>query len=162
MGILWSWVIDLKSIEYLETLNMNKCSNTLVLDSAVGTCMAAGHSTCCVGGDCGGSPLSCYCDANCHMFGDCCQDVPTDCISAGKHSIYHRILHVITCIWLRIRVLTSFWGHIPLGVPFVFSSTVPWMFFVQDLPRTWYMLVSCLFIWWLCQSMRLTLKLEPE
>ncbi len=46
--------------------------------------MAAGHSTCCVGGDCGGSPLSCYCDANCHVFGDCCQDVPTDCISAGK------------------------------------------------------------------------------
>ena len=47
--------------------------------------MAGGYSRCCVNGSCLGSPpvANCYCDANCHLFKDCCNDVPLDCKDQG-------------------------------------------------------------------------------
>ena len=49
----------------------------------VGSCLDAGYSSCCVNGSCQGSPPNCYCDANCHLFEDCCSDVPHDCEEQG-------------------------------------------------------------------------------
>ena len=48
-----------------------------------GSCLANGYSSCCVNGNCQDSSSSCYCDANCHLFKDCCIDVPSDCKKQG-------------------------------------------------------------------------------
>jgi len=48
-----------------------------------GSCVVAGYSSCCIEGPCQGQPMNCFCDANCHQFGDCCNDVPSDCLSTG-------------------------------------------------------------------------------
>lgn len=48
-----------------------------------GSCVANGYSSCCVNGSCQGSSSNCYCDANCHLFKDCCRDVPSDCKEKG-------------------------------------------------------------------------------
>ena len=37
----------------------------------IGPCEGAGHLTCCTGGC---NVDGCYCDAACHVFGDCCSD----------------------------------------------------------------------------------------
>ena len=50
----------------------------------IGSCRAAGHTSCCSGGDCQGQPANCYCDANCVLFKDCCSDTPTDCPQPGN------------------------------------------------------------------------------
>ena len=39
---------------------------------------------------------TCYCDANCHMFRDCCTDVPVDCQSARMWSTVAEMLNIIT------------------------------------------------------------------
>ena len=49
----------------------------------IGSCASAGYSTCCRGYSCQGSPPSCYCDANCHLYGDCCSDIHPSCHSQG-------------------------------------------------------------------------------
>ncbi len=46
-----------------------------------GSCELAGFSDCCTS-----SCLAngCYCDAVCHGFGDCCEDIQKTCPSASK------------------------------------------------------------------------------
>ena len=51
---------------------------------SIGSCVQAGHTTCCDNSTCEGSPANCYCDANCHLFQDCCIDVPAECSQQGK------------------------------------------------------------------------------
>lgn len=51
--------------------------------SYIGSCVLAGHTNCCNDVTCEGSPANCYCDANCHLFRDCCNDVPTECSQQG-------------------------------------------------------------------------------
>ena len=60
----------------------------------IGSCLAAGYSGCCNpsgGASCKGVPDNCYCDAVCHLYGDCCYDADTvgcapptgSCVDAG-------------------------------------------------------------------------------
>ena len=49
-----------------------------------GSCLASGYSSCCVNSSsCWISSSNCFCDANCHLFKDCCSDVPPDCKDQG-------------------------------------------------------------------------------
>ena len=52
----------------------------------IGSCVLAGHTSCCNNSTCKGSPANCYCDANCHLFQDCCNDVPADCSQQGLYT----------------------------------------------------------------------------
>ena len=50
-----------------------------------GSCVDAGFSDCCVGDDCEvfspSFPSSCFCDALCNKYRDCCDDVSdTGCV----------------------------------------------------------------------------------
>ena len=57
----------------------------------IGSCRAAGHTSCCLDGDCHGQPANCYCDANCVLFKDCCSDTPTDCPQPGDEQPTSRV-----------------------------------------------------------------------
>ena len=46
--------------------------------------MASGYTSCCEVGFCGGYPANCFCDANCHSRGDCCNDIEDIC-PQGKY-----------------------------------------------------------------------------
>ena len=73
-----------KPCEYTDlTYIMERLLPTLHCIST-GSCRAAGHASCCSGGDCQGQPANCYCDANCVLFKDCCSDTPTDCPQPGE------------------------------------------------------------------------------
>ena len=50
--------------------------------------MAKGYSSCCTNGTCLGSTSECFCDANCHLFEDCCEDLPQDCQEQGSYVHY--------------------------------------------------------------------------
>ena len=56
-----------------------------------GSCAANAYSSCCVNGSCQGSPSNCYCDANCHLFKDCCSDVARECEKQGKNHLAHDV-----------------------------------------------------------------------
>ena len=66
--------------------------------------MAAGFTECCTGFVCLGAPTrNCYCDRNCYVLGDCCDDIdeicpgPTTLQSFGRYSwVYkaHYNIHV--------------------------------------------------------------------
>ena len=51
--------------------------------SLPGSCIAAGHSSCCTtvngGSSCHGRPPTCFCDPSCHEFQDCCADLDEIC-----------------------------------------------------------------------------------
>ena len=59
-----------------------------------GSCEVAGYDSCCTDGDCQGDPANCFCDANCHGFGDCCSDVPVDCFSTGETATLTHMLYI--------------------------------------------------------------------
>lgn len=48
-----------------------------------GSCAASGYlDNCCqvsMTSSCIGSPATCFCDAHCIIFGDCCSDVSQEC-----------------------------------------------------------------------------------
>ena len=67
-----------------------------------GSCAAAGFSSCCTEGPCQGQPLNCYCDANCHQFGDCCTDVPADCLFTGIY-IYIYVITKMCKYWEKLH-----------------------------------------------------------
>ena len=48
----------------------------------IGSCEAAGHSDCCT--FLCSTNDGCYCDAACHGFGDCCEDIQTTCPAMSK------------------------------------------------------------------------------
>ncbi len=54
----------------------------------VGSCIEAGHNSCCIGLSCQGSlsnNSNCFCDAECEtVYGDCCRDVADDCQREGE------------------------------------------------------------------------------
>ena len=63
------------------------CSQDLInlFFFSLGSCLLAGHSTCCVIADdesCLGSDGICYCDAQCYDIGDCCIDIAI--LNCGK------------------------------------------------------------------------------
>ena len=45
----------------------------------VGSCVDAGFTDCCIGDNCAvfapSLPFSCYCDALCYVYDDCCDDI---------------------------------------------------------------------------------------
>ena len=50
--------------------------------ASLGSCLEAGFTECCqdASQSCTGSPtFDCYCDVNCHVFGDCCYDIEHIC-----------------------------------------------------------------------------------
>ena len=57
--------------------------------------MKAGHETCCSGSMCRGSSSlnPCYCDANCHIYNDCCDDVSADCTPSGSKLLYKPVFY---------------------------------------------------------------------
>ena len=46
----------------------------MMIIMVIGSCSAAGYSSCCVVGSCKGEPPNCYCDSLCYLFDDCCDD----------------------------------------------------------------------------------------
>ena len=69
----------------------------LLISIHIGSCVAAGYKSCCVQTDddsCHGHPETCFCDASCHNFGDCCADINDigcsamqgSCLAAGHTS----------------------------------------------------------------------------
>lgn len=54
-------------------------SSNITFSAYTGSCVDAGYKTCCVPSDadkyCHGHPESCFCDAICHLYGDCCDDI---------------------------------------------------------------------------------------
>lgn len=64
---------------------------------AEGSCHTAGFTECCPitnPGGCQGEPATCYCDADCYSFGDCCSDIALICISKPTISIYIFIVNI--------------------------------------------------------------------
>ena len=59
-----------------------RLANAQFPPTLVGSCVESGYgSQCCPpGGNCraNGINSNCYCDAGCHMNGDCCEDVHCD------------------------------------------------------------------------------------
>ena len=53
----------------------------------LGTCRAAGFSSCCTSGECQGSPATCRCDRLCERFRDCCPDATSLCDEGTVASI---------------------------------------------------------------------------
>ena len=54
----------------------------MTLSLLIGSCTAAGFSSCCIPGDsasCYGNPPTCYCDEVCFKFDDCCSDIGKIC-----------------------------------------------------------------------------------
>ena len=51
----------------------------LAVNVYAGSCADAGFTECCTGDNCEVFapvlPVSCYCDAACHVYGDCCDDI---------------------------------------------------------------------------------------
>ena len=80
----------------LEGTHSYKCTNDVYVVQMAGSCVAAGYTACCTSGSCEGTVDTCYCDANCHMFGDCCTDVPVDCQSARMWSTVAQMHNIIT------------------------------------------------------------------
>ena len=45
-----------------------------------GSCLDAGYTECCDGGNCIGSePFDCFCDQFCYFLDDCCSDISSTC-----------------------------------------------------------------------------------
>ena len=48
--------------------------------NAISPCELAGHTECCTSG-CFNSQYGCWCDAFCHFFNDCCDNIESTCPS---------------------------------------------------------------------------------
>ena len=70
---------------YNESLPLKQCNSPLKSKEGTGfirsyepvTCADAGITECCTGGNCNSAPLhpfSCFCDALCYKYDDCCED----------------------------------------------------------------------------------------
>lgn len=67
---------------YYNNKDCNNKSN--VIRNYTDSCVDAGYTQCCVSGErnCEGSfPATCFCDAVCQAFQDCCSDLETICNS---------------------------------------------------------------------------------
>lgn len=62
--------------------------------------MANDYSSCCTRGSCLGSSSDCFCDVNCHLFEDCCEDVPQDCQQQGNY-------HKTSILWMGLAIFTN-------------------------------------------------------
>ena len=115
----------------MDTNIIMSCSNPLLLESILslplhthmyththththtGSCVAAGYTECCNDSNCVGLPVEdCYCDTNCHLFGDCCADINNTCPAAvippsGQfildNSNYRQCQYILMLItWLQL------------------------------------------------------------
>ena len=60
----------------------------------IGTCEAAGHTSCCTTFPC--NVGSCYCDSSCYIFLDCCPDTTVTC-PQGKFPHYSCSMQYLHC-----------------------------------------------------------------
>ena len=71
---------------------------------STGSCVAAGYEECCTEDSCLGEPQDCYCDADCFLFNDCCQDVDSICTFGKK--LYAKIISLDLLNFLALAPTT--------------------------------------------------------